>query len=154
MSRRKGRNGRQAFARFCLVLYGIAMFWLMFGQRVGVDNYGAYLKEQGLNLNLKPFTTIQLYLSLLQSPDGGLVRHAWINLVGNVIMFIPLGYLLPRIWKKLQKFYKTLLLAISIIFVAEAVQLLTGLGSFDVDDFILNCIGITVGYGLWKMIKR
>jgi len=75
-------------------------------------------------------------------------------LVGNVIMFIPLGYLLPNIWKKLQKFYKTALVAIGIVSVAEILQYLTGLGSFDVDDFILNCFGITVGYIVWKIIHR
>jgi len=154
VSRKKGRNGRHIAARMCLILYGIAMFWLMFGQRIGTDSYGAYLQQQGLNWNLKPFTTIDLYLSLLQSADGGLVRHAWINLAGNVIMFIPLGYLLPNIWKKLRKFYKTILLAIGIVFIAEVLQLFTGLGSFDVDDFILNCFGITMGYWVWKIINR
>lgn len=154
MSRRKGNNGRHIFARICLILYGMAMFWLMFGQRVGLDSYGAYLQQQGLNWNLKPFTTIRLYLSLLQSADGGLVRHAWINLVGNIAMFIPLGYLLPNIWKKLRKFYITVLVAIGIVFVAEALQFITGLGSFDVDDFILNCLGITIGYWAWKLINR
>lgn len=154
MSRSKGKNGRHVFARICLVLYGIAMFWLMFGQRIGADSYGAYLQQQGLNWNLKPLTTIRLYMSLLQSSNGGLVRHAWINLVGNVVMFIPLGYLLPNIWKKLRKFYKAALLAIAIIFVAEVLQYVTGLGSFDIDDFILNCMGITMGYVGWKIINR
>lgn len=154
MSRRKGKNGRHIIARMCLVLYGIAMFWLMFGQRVGLDSYGAYLQQQGLNWNLKPFETIKLYLSLLQSADGGLVRHAWINLVGNVVMFIPMGYLLPNIWKKLRKVYKTVLMSIAIVFVAEVLQYITGLGSFDIDDFILNCVGITLGYGMWRIINK
>lgn len=154
MSKKKGKNQRHIIARIFLCLYGIAMFWLMFGQRIGSDSYGAYLQQQGLNWNLKPFTTIRLYVSLLNSADGGLARHAWINLAGNVVMFVPLGYLLPNIWKKLRKFYKTVLAAIGIVFAAEVLQYLTGLGSFDIDDFILNCFGIILGYAAWKLINR
>ena len=130
------------------------MFWLLFGQRMNADSYGAYLWENGLNFNLTPLATIRLYLTLLQSADGGLVRHAWINLAGNVVMFAPLGYLLPNIWKKLRKFYKTVLVAIGIVFLIEVLQFITGLGSFDVDDFILNCLGIIIGYSAWKIINR
>ena len=154
MSRKRGKSSRHIAARLCLVLYGLAMFWLLFGQRIGLDNYGAYLKEQGLNWNLKPFTTIRLYLALLQGSDGGLVRHAWVNLVGNIVMFVPLGYLLPNIWKKLRKFYKTLVATLGIILVIEILQFITGLGSFDVDDFILNCLGVITGYCLWKIMNR
>ena len=154
MSRKRSKSSRHIAARLCLILYGLAMFWLLFGQRIGVDNYGAYLQQQGLNWNLKPFATIRLYLMLLQGSDGGLVRHAWVNLVGNIVMFVPLGYLLPNIWKKLRKFYRTLFATVGIILVIEILQFVTGLGSLDVDDLILNCLGVITGYCFWKIINR
>ena len=69
-------------------------------------------------------------------------------------MFVPLGIFLPGLWQKLRRFWKTLLLSALIVAAAEIVQMLTLLGSCDVDDLLLNLIGVMLGYGLWKVFSQ
>ena len=81
-------------------------------------------------------------------------RHAFINLAGNVVMFLPLGALLPAANGKLRKFFRTFFLGLGLIVAVEVLQLFTLLGSCDVDDLILNLIGVTLGFILWKLRRR
>ena len=97
MAQRK-KEGRHVFLRLALLVYGVLMLWLLFGQRIGSENQLPYLQALEDNLNLHPGETILRYIHLLQGDYSGyLKQHAFINLFGNVIMFIPLGILLPGI---------------------------------------------------------
>ena len=69
-------------------------------------------------------------------------------------MFIPLGFGLPWVYKRLRRFWKTLLTAAGLIVCVELVQLVTLLGHCDVDDLILNLIGVSMGYLLWALTLR
>lgn len=128
------------FAAYCLL-----MLWLLFGQRWGQNAGG---------LNLKPFDTLRRFLWVLQySGDAEQLRHAVVNLGGNVIMFVPLGFFAPCIWEKMGKFGWHFLAMLLTIFAIELLQLATNLGSCDVDDLILNLVGTTIGFGLYKLWK-
>jgi len=126
--------------------YGLLMLWLLFGQRWG-QSAGA--------LNLEPFDTVSRYIWVLaHSSDDDLLRHAVINLGGNVAMFVPLGFLVPCIWQKTGKFgWHFLTMALTIVLI-ELMQLMTNLGSCDVDDLILNLVGTVMGFGLYRLWKR
>lgn len=145
---KKIRN-HSSLSRFLFLVYCVAMLWLLFGQRLGETSTLAQLH---LNMNLVPLRTIRQYLGLIQQEKYFL--HAFVNLVGNVVMFIPLGFLLPRIWRKLRGFFKTTLCVALLVTVVEILQYVTFLGSFDVDDFILNLSGAIVGYILWKIYSK
>ena len=137
-------------AIFCI--YCTVMAYLLFARPM----YHAalpYWERVQRNLNLIPFRTIRRFLRLLglsSRPD--LVRHAAVNLFGNVILFLPLGYLLPRIWQKQQKLWAVLLTTAAAICLVELTQLLTLVGSCDIDDLILNVAGSAAGYGLFRLI--
>lgn len=130
-------------------LYCALMLWLLF-DRAGYIEGIPY--EDQLKMNLLPFQTIRLFLRLLNHPVFR--KDAVINLFGNIIMFIPLGFLLPKIFPRLNKFHKVLLTAGIIITVVELTQLLTLLGSCDTDDLILNVLGATIGYGFYKVTNK
>ena len=136
---------RLAFGAYCLL-----MVYLLFLQRGRSPIFGGgYVNTMLANLNLCPGAEIQRFLRVWNDPMYH--RAAVVNLVGNIIMFIPLGFCLPWANAPLRRFWKTLLVAAGIIILVEAVQLVTLLGRCDVDDLILNLIGVTVGYLLWKM---
>ena len=145
----KKKNARSPAARALFLLYCAAMFWLLFGQRIGEPSYLAQIR---LNINLTPFRTIRQYWSLLQNQDFRI--HAFVNLVGNVVMFIPLGYLLPKIWKRFRNFIKLFFFVLISILIVEMLQYVTMLGSFDVDDVILNLIGVILGYLGWLIFGK
>ena len=146
MAKKKKQGAGSVFLRFLFVLYVAAMIWLLFGQRWGTELYRS--------INLEPLVTIKLYWKLLQGSDAYLVRHAFINLVGNVVMFIPLGFFQPYLSPKLRTWLKTMLFTTVLILTGEVVQYLTMLGSCDVDDLILNLAGAWIGYILWRITRR
>jgi len=146
-------SGNQALYRFLFVIYAAAMLWLLFGQRLdrGIS-YADYEAQLAGNINLEPLKTVRLYWKLLKnSQNPYLLRHAFINLVGNVIMFIPLGFFLPYIWKKQRAVLITLLSVAVLIVAVEALQFFSLLGSCDIDDLILNLTGALLGYIFWKL---
>ena len=141
---KKGRKspGRQAFLRFLFLLYAAGMIWLLFGQRWGSDNQRA--------INIAPFETLKLYWWILKnSQNSALLSHAFINLVGNVVMFIPLGFYVPYLGKKTRKFLPAIGVVLLLILAVEAIQYVTCLGSCDIDDVILNMAGCIIGYLFW-----
>lgn len=135
-----------------LIAYGALMLWLLF-DRPGYTEGIPYWEQVTQQLNLVPFRTLRLFAGLLDSGVRSHINMAVINLGGNVIMFIPLGLLLPRVFAKLNRFGKVLLTTTLIIIAVEIIQLLTLVGSCDIDDLILNVIGAALGYWLYKLAK-
>ena len=131
-------------------LYSGFMLYLLFNRSGGIEGMD-YWTQIRANLNLEPFHTIRLFLKVLNNQTYS--STAFINLGGNVILFVPLGFFLPRVFPCLQKYWKAILGTVLIITAVELTQLFTLLGSCDIDDLILNVIGATLGYGLHKLLK-
>jgi glycopeptide antibiotics resistance protein len=102
--------------------------------------------------NLVPFTTIRFMIQ-----QGGKV--AFINLAGNVVLFIPFGFLIPLVFKNLNRASRIIPLGFAATFMVESCQLLISytldifFRSFDVDDMILNTLGVIVGYVLLRLCQ-
>lgn len=130
-----------------LATYSLLMLWLLFGQRLGQESEGI--------LQLRPLSTLKRFLWVLRnSSEPGLRTHAWMNLAGNVAMFVPLGFLVPWIWKFWRKFWWHFLLMTAIIVAVELSQYFLGLGTCDVDDLLLNLAGTELGYLLYKIAQH
>ena len=69
----------------------------------------------------------------------------------NVLLFIPFGYLICTVWKRLQKWWKVAIAGLAFSMIIETVQLFTSRGWFDLDDVFLNFCGTLIGYGLYKV---
>ena len=130
------------------------MLWLLYGQRIGFVRYEDYLLQLKAKINLIPFRTVNEYIEMYNTNAHFLVRHAIINLGGNVGVFIPLGVFLPAIWEKLKRAISMFICSSAIIIAVEFIQYFTLLGSFDIDDYILNMIGIFMGFLLYKLDKK
>ena len=134
------------------VSYCVLMLWLLFGQRAGAVQYGNYWQQLQANINLVPLATVWEFLrGLLGFGESSLRVHALINLAGNVVMFVPLGVLPVLLFPRLRRFWRLLLMALAVILWVEAVQLFSLLGTFDVDDVLLNLVGAAIGYALTKI---
>ena len=128
-------------------VYAVLMLWLLFGQRMEGGLSEISMQTDGGKINLVPLETIKLYWHILQKgAEEKLFVHALLNLAGNVVMFIPLGWFLPRIWRMFRGFWRTMIFTASLICLVELLQYMTGLGSCDIDDLILNASGAFLGY--------
>lgn len=87
--------------------------------------------------------------SILRYCTGEMTGGSWIIFMfwGNVLLFLPLGFLLPMVWKK-KTFAKYICAGIMTTVVLELIQPIMG-RSFDVDDLITNTIGFLIGYFLY-----
>ena len=138
--------------RVLLAVYALVMLWLLFGQRMGMPPVAPYWESVRWSLNLVPFRTIGEYVK--NPPMAYLLRHSIINLAGNVAMFVPLGVLMPWVFPRLRRFSRCLLVSLGLLVLVEVTQLFTLLGSGDVDDLILNLLGVLLGYALFRLAAR
>ena len=138
--------------RVLFALYCTLMLWLLFGQRLGYWVQGDYWQQVCANMNLKPLETVGNYLWVLRNDRGlSAMTHAFVNLAGNVVMFVPLGLFLPSLWHRFRKLWLFLLTVLGVILAVELVQLFTLLGKCDVDDVLLNLLGAALGFGLYGL---
>ncbi len=72
------------------------------------------------------------------------------NLLGNIALFVPLGLLLPLLFLSFQSIHRVFFTALFASLGVEFLQFLLALGSFDVDDLLLNVLGGLCGYGLFR----
>jgi glycopeptide antibiotics resistance protein len=125
------------FIAYMLVLIYVTLFSQYFG-RVWIHR----------GINLIPFVTIYRYI--VSSNNAGL---ALMNLAGNVIAFMPFGYLLPMVRKGITRFLSILCCIFSASLLIEILQYVLGVGVSDIDDVILNAVGGILGYCLYKLSK-
>ncbi|MCI6640899.1 MAG: VanZ family protein [Pygmaiobacter massiliensis] len=67
-------------------------------------------------------------------------------IVFNMLMFAPLGFLLPLLWKRAQSFGVTAAVSLGVTGLIEVFQLMTGTGIFELDDLFHNLVGSIFGY--------
>ena len=127
-------------------LYCVVMLWLLLFHRMGGE-------VSPWRYNLRPWDTVNRYLWVLRhSANSVQRRYAAANLVGNVALFIPFGWFLPALFLKLHSLGRFSFVVVPAIFSVEILQLCTGLGTLDVDDVILNLLGIFFGFLLWWFV--
>ena len=78
--------------------------------------------------------------------------RAWRNIIFNILAFVPLGFLLPLGFKKLDRFWKVYCIGFLLTVLIECIQLFSGCGIFEVDDMINNLLGTMIGYGGYRLI--
>lgn len=98
-----------------------------------------------LRINLIPF----VYLF-----DYETVREIMLNLLGNSLMFVPVGIVYPIVYKKLNTHVKVIAAGIGFSLAIELLQLLFFDRVSDVDDLILNSLGYLLGYLIYLLVKR
>ena len=71
------------------------------------------------------------------------------NVIGNIGVFIPFGLFVPTLFSNCKNICLTVLLTLQMSLAVELIQLVTQVGSFDVDDILLNTMGGLCGYLIW-----
>jgi len=76
-----------------------------------------------------------------------------INIFGNILMFVPFGFL-GIVFPKLNQFWILILDFLFAIILIESLQYFTRLGVFDIDDVILNTVGVAIGFWIYQVFER
>ncbi len=136
METRKRKNIRLLGKIFFLAYVGFLLYFLLI-----TDWYGRTGVNDTYRYNLELFKEIKRFWEHRDT----LGIHAMTNLVGNVIIFIPFGFFMPMA-SKYRSFLSTFACGFLLSLGVEIFQLVTKIGSFDVDDLLLNTIGACIGY--------
>ncbi len=72
-----------------------------------------------------------------------------INIFGNILIFVPFGFL-GIVFPKLNQFWILILDFLFAIIIVESLQYFTRLGVFDIDDVILNTVGVAIGFWIYR----
>lgn len=103
------------------------------------------------SVNLIPFYTIIEYS---QSIINGNKIVGITNILGNLIIFFPLGYITAFFLPKMRKLTRILILSFAFSLVIELLQYVFMCGQADIDDVILNILGGIIGYLIYNMSYR
>ena len=106
---------------------------------------------EGLNTaNFVPFKTIKMYIQYYDLPG----LRSFSNLFGNVLVFIPVGLMLPMVHRASKNILVAIINTLFFIVGIEVFQLFSNFGAFDVDDIILNMFGVLIGSCIYKIVRK
>lgn len=134
-------------AGILFVLYFAVLFYFLFFS----EEMGRTYSERTYHYNLVPFKEIGRFIRYHRTLGTGTVL---LNIVGNVAAFVPFGIFLPVFSARCRKVWFTVFYSFELSLLVELLQLVTKVGSFDVDDLILNTIGGLVGFLIYLLGKR
>ena len=142
------------FTKILFTLYVAVLLYILFaryGDKLSLS-VADITDRLSTSVNLKPFHTIGSYLKALENGkvSTAVVRN---NILGNFLLFMPYPFFISSFSKWKNTFYIILLTALTVL-LAEAMQIITGLGRFDVDDLILNVSGAFLAYLILKPRRK
>lgn len=88
-------------------------------------------------------------VNLLPLHDGG----GAMGMALNALLFVPLGMLLPLLWKDCRRWYRTAGAGFLLSLLIELSQLFN-FRATDIDDLLMNTLGTLAGYGVWQLLAR
>lgn len=136
LSKKKARLKWKNIGLLTLLIYLAILFY------VTLFTFNHYVYGKSMNLVL--FDSIRL---MWKSRDYWLIFK---NIIGNVILFFPLGFLPPLIHRSLSKWSLMVLIGFGTSSIIEVLQYTYAHRIFDIDDILLNGFGTMVGLAVFK----
>ncbi len=133
------------------IIFALYIFFLLYFL-IFSEIYGRSGVMQDYHYNITPFQEIERFWKYREQ----LGLMSYINLFGNVLIFVPFGFMEPLTSKK-RSFWATLIDGCLVSLSVEIFQFITKVGRFDVDDLMLNTTGVALGYVcflVWNAIRR
>lgn len=133
-----------------LLIYVLMVLWMVF---VGKHRLAAIpIENIDARINLLPFASITEWIKRLLSNDIN-VDIVLRNIVGNLLLLVPLGVFLPSICSHshLKQFP---LILVSIAFFIDFVQVILQIGFFDIDAILLRSIGAVGGWSIGLAVEK
>ncbi|MCI8599137.1 MAG: VanZ family protein [Lachnospiraceae bacterium] len=132
--------------RVLLAIYLACLIYFMFFS----ESYGRTAMHRDYQYNLVLFREIWRFIKYRDVLGPAAV---FVNLAGNVAVFIPYGFALPLLFRKVHSFLQVTILSFGFSLLVETLQLILRVGCFDVDDLLLNTVGGCIGYLIFACLR-
>jgi len=139
---------KSVFLYGVFICYIVFLIKLLLLSRVSLLELFNSERTLSRSINLIPFHSIMEYIS---GGSANIRKFAFSNVVGNIVIFIPLGVYLSLL-KKNKRVTTNLLFIFLVSLFVEVIQGLLGIGAADIDDIILNCLGGLIGILGYKFL--
>ncbi|MBH0229134.1 VanZ family protein [Halobacillus yeomjeoni] len=143
----------RVFLAISLIVYLGILFKMIVLKYVHIYDVMSLINERNSGFqrnNFVPFRTILDYL--FHNEVGAGIKFR--NLVGNILGFIPFGFLVPLVSRRQISLYTVGIYSFLVSLSFESLQLFLRIGSFDVDDLILNTLGGLCGYWSIQLLLK
>lgn len=137
----------QVFSVLLFILYLFLLTYFLFF----AESFGRVYTEREYAYNLEPFKEILRFWNYRE--ELGFMA-VFTNLAGNVICFVPFGAILPVLNRRARNFFVITFLSFEFSLLVECAQLISKVGSFDVDDLMLNTLGGVTGFLMFTVCNR
>ena len=96
------------------------------------------------------------YITIIATPlhSNNAASKIKVNIIGNVVLFIPSGIILPVLYRSLRRLGKAVSAGAALSLCIELLQLPVSSRATDIDDLILNTLGCAIGYGIYVIFKK
>lgn len=131
------------------ICYILFLFKLLLLSRVSLLDLFNNQRTFNRSINLISFHSIKEYIF---SSSATIKNFAFANVIGNMVIFIPLGTYLS-LFKNDKRIITNLFFIFIVSLFIEIIQGLFGLGASDIDDIILNGLGGLVGILGYKFLS-
>lgn len=136
-----------------IMLWGL-FFYVAFLLYNTFEPFVILLERQNQWANLVPLQGILRMIESASRFDDGVTRRiVFVNLVGNILIFSPLGFMIPLLEKRLNRGWLVVLLGLSFSIVIELAQTFLEARVFDVDDLMLNTFGTLLGFVVYAILN-
>ena len=146
MIRHTTKHQKMGWVLFLMYL-ALLVYFLFFAESFG----RIAPKSRGYSYNLVPFKEISRFW-IYREKLG--IRAMMLNIVGNIVAFMPCGFFLPIVSRRSKKWYNTVIISFMFSLFVETIQLIFRVGSFDVDDLLLNTAGGILGFVLYCSVQQ
>lgn len=144
----KHRDNPQYTKKYCLKRIVLTVSFVCYA----IVILGVTLLDRGIMFEYGFTRKVQLFSSYIEAWNSFSFIE-WRNLLLNIAMFMPLGFLLPILFDKLKKTWKTYIMGLVISLSIEIMQLTLGLGVFEFDDILNNTLGTMIGFGVYIFLN-
>ena len=147
--RQQQRNFTGSFLQSTFLIYIFMVLtltgYLLFFREVTGHGWWHEVKhriELRERINFKPFLTLKQF------------GWASVQVLGNLVMLVPLAFYLPSLFRGFDRFAIVLLTCFLTSVAIELMQLITAFRACDVDDVIMNTSGSVLGYLMFLFIRK
>lgn len=145
-------KARRWIAASALVVYSAILIRFVVFKAAPVLHIG-YVRLKFNHTHTGPgnFTPFKSIFPLLAGRPNHLI--AMVNLFGNILPFMPVGFLAPLVFRSMT-WQKALVLAVAVGLAMEGMEVVFRVGIFDVDDILLNALGVMIGYWTYTLSNK
>lgn len=143
------------FALYIMALIGVTLFPIEI-------NFGGQPIHYGAGINYMPFKSIAEDVAQIghgHFSTGFQIKLLLENVGGNFILLMPLAFMIPIIWRKMNSFKKVVIICFFVSLTIELLQFLECslnlaiVRIVDIDDLILNTLGAAAGFFIYSLAR-